>query len=165
MFVLGAMSARFFMKVHHMPMPHVDFDDNGCVVVDSIKCPKMLEKLQSADMDSDGCITKQEFKKSMFKKHKMKRNMHHDAETPDVENHIVVETESGQCVIYAVMIKPKLNILSALIIPRSISFPFTIKVNFEKENGVFSINDDLLIGIYDYKSLTGILIFPRLWSK
>ncbi len=93
-FVLGAMSARFFMKVHHMPMPHVDFDDNGCVVVDSIKCPKMLEKLQSADMDSDGCITKQEFKKSMFKKHKMKRNMPHDAETPDVENRIVVETES-----------------------------------------------------------------------
>lgn len=79
-FALGVFSARWIMGgprgMHHMP--RIQFDDNGCVVMDSVKCPKMLEKLAMADADSNGCVSRDEFHSSMRemrKMHRMHKNM------------------------------------------------------------------------------------------
>ncbi|MBP5485196.1 MAG: hypothetical protein J6Y07_00600 [Alphaproteobacteria bacterium] len=53
----------------HMPKMQPKFE-NGCLVMDSIKCPKMQQNLIVADVDLNGCISREEFravKKSMFK--------------------------------------------------------------------------------------------------
>ena len=76
----------------------------------------------------------------------------------------VIETQSGQCIIYACAIKPKQHLLSGIIIPNLISFPFKLKINFEQNYGAFSIDDDSLIGIYDFNDLSGILILPKSWE-
>ena len=63
----------------HMPKMQPKFE-NGCLVMDSVKCPKMQSELIFADTDMNGCITRAEFdsmKKSMHKKmrgHRMERN-------------------------------------------------------------------------------------------
>ena len=63
---------------HHMPKMQPKFE-NGCLVMDSIKCPKMQSELIFADTDMNGCITRMEFesvKKSMDKRmreHRMER--------------------------------------------------------------------------------------------
>ena len=44
----------------HMPKMQPKFD-NGCLVMDSIKCPKMVQDLRNADADMDGCISRAEF--------------------------------------------------------------------------------------------------------
>ena len=59
----------------HMPKMHPVFV-NGCLDMESIKCPKMQEKLATADVDGNECISVAEYKavkKEMFKamrKHK-----------------------------------------------------------------------------------------------
>jgi hypothetical protein len=55
---------------HHMPKMEPKFE-NGCLVMDSIKCPKMQQELVFADTDMNGCVTRMEFesvKKSMDKR-------------------------------------------------------------------------------------------------
>ncbi|MBO4625876.1 MAG: hypothetical protein J5679_01195 [Alphaproteobacteria bacterium] len=50
--------------------PHFEFT-NGCLNVESIKCPKMLEQLPAIDVNNDGCITHEELdasKKAMHRK-------------------------------------------------------------------------------------------------
>lgn len=66
-FVAGMAVAPLFMN--EKPMHHMEFDDNGCVVLESVKCPKMLETLSVADTNADGCISREEIKSA-------KHNMH-----------------------------------------------------------------------------------------
>lgn len=66
-FVLGGLCAMYFCKPH-MPKHHIKFDDNGCLISESVKCPKMLESLMAADVDANGCITRDEM-------HVMKKTM------------------------------------------------------------------------------------------
>lgn len=70
-FLLGFFTYHiFFCSGHHfMPKPHFEFV-NGCLNTETIKCPKMLEKLPMIDADHDGCITKAELDASKpMKKH------------------------------------------------------------------------------------------------
>lgn len=67
-FALGGVCAMYFYKPH-MPKHHIKFDDNGCLISESVKCPKMLEALAAADVDMNGCITREEM-------HAMKKAMH-----------------------------------------------------------------------------------------
>lgn len=51
----------FFCPVcPHKAKPHIQFDENGCAVVESIKCPEFSKHLEMIDVDHDGCITKKE---------------------------------------------------------------------------------------------------------
>lgn len=72
-FVAGMAVAPLFM--HDKPMHHMEFDDNGCVVLESVKCPKMLETLSVADTNADGCISREEIESA---KHEMRRAKHAD---------------------------------------------------------------------------------------
>ena len=59
---------------HMNMMRHIQFDENGCVVMSSIKCPKLLADLATADNDANGCISKAELKqviKEMHRPHQM----------------------------------------------------------------------------------------------
>ena len=38
------------------------FDQNGCLMMERIKCPMLAQKVMAADLDNDGCITRQEFR-------------------------------------------------------------------------------------------------------
>ncbi|MDR2413274.1 MAG: hypothetical protein LBD50_03645 [Rickettsiales bacterium] len=53
---------------------------NGCFDASKIKCPEMLGKLNAADANADGCITKEEFRaiKKNFRKgfHNGNRDFH-----------------------------------------------------------------------------------------
>jgi len=65
---------------HHMPRIQPKFE-NGCLVMDSIKCPKMQQELVFADTDMDGCVTRAEFdsvKKSMDKRMREHRKHEED---------------------------------------------------------------------------------------
>ena len=76
-FFLGCILGPWIMGHHGKPMMrHMKFDDNGCVVMDSIKCPKMLETLATADADANGCITRAEVKAVMPEKHMMHKHHH-----------------------------------------------------------------------------------------
>ena len=76
-FLLGCISAPWLMRnPHKHMMNHIKFDDNGCVVLDSIKCPKLLESLATADDNADGCISKMELRNAMSE-------MHHGAPLPE----------------------------------------------------------------------------------
>lgn len=76
MFILGFLIAFFFVCPCHkhgpkMPRMHPVFV-NGCLDMESIKCPKMQEELATADVDANGCISEEEFRA-------VKRPMmHHD---------------------------------------------------------------------------------------
>lgn len=62
-FALGFAVAKFVpchRFKHNMPEFHPEFVD-GCLKMDSIKCPKMQEFVARADADMNGCITKEEF--------------------------------------------------------------------------------------------------------
>lgn len=79
MFILGFLVAYFFVCPCHkfgpkMPRMHPVFV-NGCLDVESIKCPKMQERLATADVDANGCITAEEFRTI---KHAMRREMRED---------------------------------------------------------------------------------------
>lgn len=70
-FCLGFAVARIVNcdKAHHKHMPKMNpIFVNGCLDMESIKCPKMQEVLQTADVNQDGCVSVSEFdeaKKSM----------------------------------------------------------------------------------------------------
>ncbi len=65
-FFLGVIASPWFVKNpgHHM-MRDIAFDDNGCVVLETVKCPKLLETLATADDDANGCISRAELKSAM----------------------------------------------------------------------------------------------------
>lgn len=50
---------------------------NGCLDMASIKCPKMVETLQTAEANADGCITVSEFKEVKDAMHEEMRKHHH----------------------------------------------------------------------------------------
>lgn len=70
-FALGFAVAKITCcRGHRMPKMEPNFE-NGCLVIDSIKCPKMQQELVFADTDMNGCITRMEFdsvKKAMHKR-------------------------------------------------------------------------------------------------
>lgn len=66
----------------HMPKMQPKFE-NGCLVMDSIKCPKMVENLAMADVDMDGCITRAEFRAAKKSMHNEMREHHEEREERD----------------------------------------------------------------------------------
>ena len=76
MFILGFLVAYFLVcpchkfgpKMHRMHPVFV----NGCLDMESVKCPKMQAALAVADVDVNGCVTEEEFRAA---KHAMRRNM------------------------------------------------------------------------------------------
>ena len=77
-FALGMVCGKMLDCGHHgkhMPKMNPVFE-NGCLKMDSIQCPKMVEKLASADVNGDNCISMAEYKTM---KKEMKENMreHH----------------------------------------------------------------------------------------
>ena len=73
-FALGMVCGKLIPCGHfhkHMPKMQPVFVD-GCLDMESIKCPKMQEKLVAADINGDDCISVEEFreiKKGMHKNH------------------------------------------------------------------------------------------------
>lgn len=61
-FLLGFLVSQLFCCCCKKHQPKLQFNENGCVVVESIKCPKMLEELPMIDADHDNCITKAEMR-------------------------------------------------------------------------------------------------------
>ena len=77
-FALGMVCGKMLDCGHgkHMPKMHPVFE-NGCLKMDSIQCPKMVEKLANADVNGDSCISVEEFKtinKEMRKEFKSMRH-------------------------------------------------------------------------------------------
>ena len=73
-FLLGCFTSALIMHGGHKgPMRHIDFDAKGCVVLESVKCPKLLETLATADSNADGCISKDELKAAHEEMHKAQR--------------------------------------------------------------------------------------------
>ena len=64
-FALGMVCGKMFCcgghGMKHMPKMHPVFV-NGCLDMESIKCPKMQEKLAAADVDANQCISVEEYK-------------------------------------------------------------------------------------------------------
>lgn len=42
--------------------PRIEFAANGCMVEESVKCPKLIDALPAMDINQDGCITREEFR-------------------------------------------------------------------------------------------------------
>ena len=62
-FAVGFMVSHLFVcDAHHFKHngPRFQYAENGCLKIESIKCPKMLENLPAIDVNQDGCITKEE---------------------------------------------------------------------------------------------------------
>ena len=49
---------------------------NGCLDMESVKCPKMRENIARMDLDGNGCVTEGEFRAA-------KRAMRHDMREHD----------------------------------------------------------------------------------
>ncbi|MCL2737539.1 MAG: hypothetical protein FWE17_01595 [Alphaproteobacteria bacterium] len=64
-FALG-FAACFFCPVAQQHraggMMRHNFDDNGCLIVEKIRCPERVQRLMAADLNRDGCITRAELK-------------------------------------------------------------------------------------------------------
>ena len=64
-FALGMVCGKLFCcgnhGMKHMPKMQPVFV-NGCLDMESIKCPKMQEKLAAADVDANECISVEEYK-------------------------------------------------------------------------------------------------------
>nr|MBQ0091595.1 hypothetical protein [Candidatus Enterousia merdequi] len=63
-FALGMICGRILLCGHgykHFQKTHPVFV-NGCLDMNSIKCPKMQEKLLAADVDANNCISIEEYK-------------------------------------------------------------------------------------------------------
>ena len=64
-FALGMVCGKMFCcgghGMKHMPKMHPVFVE-GCLDMESIKCPKMQEKLATADVDGNQCISVEEYK-------------------------------------------------------------------------------------------------------
>ena len=79
-FLLGCVYASWVMNSpKHSMMRHIQFNDNGCVVMESVQCPKMLEKLAVADVNADGCVSRDELRAVM----PQKRDMHKHHMNPE----------------------------------------------------------------------------------
>ena len=69
--ILGIFIGHLFFcecwRKHKAPMPEFV---NGCLNVESIKCPKMLEELPMIDTDHDGCVTREELRAADKPHHK-----------------------------------------------------------------------------------------------
>ena len=59
---LGFAAAKICCCDKGMRGPHVVFADNGCMVEESVQCPKLLELLPAMDINQDGCITRDEYR-------------------------------------------------------------------------------------------------------
>lgn len=72
-FALGMVCGKMMCCHHgkHMPKMNPVFE-NGCLQMQSIQCPKMVEKLANADVNGDGCVSMEEYKAV---KKEMKRDM------------------------------------------------------------------------------------------
>lgn len=60
-FALGFAAAKFCPHMGKRFHKGPEFV-NGCMDVTKIKCPVMLEKIQTLDADANGCITREEFR-------------------------------------------------------------------------------------------------------
>jgi len=82
MFLLGFAVAKFAFcdckACHHRFAKEHPVFVNGCLDMQSIKCPKMQEMLANADMDADGCVSVSEF-------NAVKRIMHNGPRKPVAE--------------------------------------------------------------------------------
>ena len=73
-FALGMVCGKMMNCNHgpeHMPKMNPVFE-NGCLKMDSIDCPMMREKLMTADVDGNECISVEEYKAV---KKEMKKDM------------------------------------------------------------------------------------------
>ena len=62
-FVAGFGLCHFGCKKHMMmKRPNWSFDANGCLDTSKIKCPMMAQKAAAADLNGDGCITREEIR-------------------------------------------------------------------------------------------------------
>lgn len=81
-FLLGFALAKFVCnpmrqhRAHRKMMEMHPIFTNGCLDMNSIKCPKMVEALQNADVNADGCINLEEFKATKDAMHREMRKMH-----------------------------------------------------------------------------------------
>ncbi len=66
-FCLGCIASPWVMRNggHMKMMRHIQFDNNGCVVLETVQCPKLLANLATADDNADGCISKVELRHAM----------------------------------------------------------------------------------------------------
>ena len=60
-----AVAPLFMRDMPKSPMHDMKFDDSGCVILESVTCPKMLETLATADENADGCVSKEEIRAAM----------------------------------------------------------------------------------------------------
>lgn len=75
-FMCGMAVAPLFMRdMPKSPMHNMKFDDSGCVVLESVTCPKMLETLATADENADGCISRDEIRAAMHAHHAPRHQM------------------------------------------------------------------------------------------
>jgi len=88
-FIFGMLVAKaYFCDCHHKHMPRPHFV-NGCMDVESIKCPKMLEQIPMMDTDNDGCITRAELRAAKHAMRDAKQEV--TEETPVAEPEVNVE--------------------------------------------------------------------------
>ena len=62
------------MKHHNRNMPQLQYDANGCLDMTQFNSPRFEAKIAGADLNGDGCITKEEMKE--FKKNFRKNKQH-----------------------------------------------------------------------------------------
>lgn len=86
---LGFAAAKVCCCGKGMRGPRVQFASNGCMIEESVKCPKMLELLPAMDIDQDGCITREEYRE-------IKRQMRNQVQVQETENVEVVEVEDAE---------------------------------------------------------------------
>lgn len=71
-FALGFAAAKMCCcNKRGMHAPRAEFA-NGCLVTESVKCPKMLEMLPTVDANNDGCIDRDEYRILNKRMHKGK---------------------------------------------------------------------------------------------
>ncbi len=93
-FLLGFALAKFVCnpmqqrRAHHRAMEMHPVFTNGCLDMESVKCPKMVEALQNADVNADGCINLEEFKATKKAMHHEMRNHHNKPEMPEPEENM-----------------------------------------------------------------------------
>lgn len=78
---LGFAAAKVCCCGKGMRGPRVHFARNGCMVEESVKCPKLRELLPAMDINQDGCITREEYREIK----RQMRNRAQESETVSVE--------------------------------------------------------------------------------
>lgn len=88
-FALGFACAKFIpcgKGPKHAPRPEFA---NGCLVTESVKCPKLVEMLATADVNNDGCINAKEFR--AIKRQMRAAKMAKPAPAPEMPAPVVAE--------------------------------------------------------------------------